>query len=96
VSDEANESNTSTTGVLFPSRAPKLWEKPAMPIESSLWWETGGVSEGREGRRVWMREDERDVVHPDLDVQNDVVCGACVYLGIPDCFHLHRTRVKLR
>lgn len=38
VSDDANESKTSTTGVLFPSRAPKLWEKPAMPMESSLWW----------------------------------------------------------
>ena len=49
------------------------------------------MKEGKGGR-----EDERDMVHPDLDVQDYavVVCGACVYLGIPDCFHLYRTQVN--
>ena len=93
MSEDAKESKTSTTGVLLPSRAPKLWEKPAMPIESSLREETEGVRGWRRRVRKGGRRDERDVVHPDLDVQDYVVfCGgACVYLGIPNCFHLQCT-----
>lgn len=37
VSVEAKDSNTSTTGEEWPSRAWNWWEKPAMPIESRLW-----------------------------------------------------------